>query len=93
MMATTTISVRTDENIKKEAQALFANLGLDLSGAINVFLRAAIKSKGIPFAVIEEPDEEYRELIKRTIADRLKSIDDPNTKWVTQEEMEKKYLR
>lgn len=90
MLATTTISIRTDENIKKQAQELYASLGLDLSGAINAFLHASIKARGIPFAVVEEqPDEEYRALILKTVNERLKSMDDPDTKWITQEEMEK----
>ncbi|MCH5162455.1 MAG: type II toxin-antitoxin system RelB/DinJ family antitoxin [Clostridiales bacterium] len=49
------INVRVDDKLKKEAAELFADLGLDTSTAINMFLRQAINSNGIPFAV-ERPN-------------------------------------
>ena len=49
VMAQTSISIRVDEDIKKEAEALFSKLGLTLSAATNVFYRQAIRTQGIPF--------------------------------------------
>ena len=46
-----TITVRVDENIKKEAGNIFREVGMDMSTAINVYLRQVIRSNGIPFAV------------------------------------------
>jgi len=45
----TNISIRTDEDLKKDAEAIFAKLGLTLSAATNVFYRQAVRTKGIPF--------------------------------------------
>ena len=60
----TTICVRVEENVKKEASSLFSDLGLDLSTAINMFLRKAISSKGIPFEVKKEiPNQKTIEAI------------------------------
>lgn len=50
-MATTPTQVRIDTEIKKEATALFANLGLDMSGAVNLFLHQCVLHGGLPFAV------------------------------------------
>lgn len=50
-MATTPTQVRIDTDIKKEATALFANLGLDMSGAVNLFLHQCVLHGGLPFAV------------------------------------------
>lgn len=50
-MANTTISIRTESEVKAEAQEILADLGLDLSTAFNLFLRQIIKHGGIPFAV------------------------------------------
>ena len=47
----TTINVRVDENVKKQANALFEELGLDMSTALNLFLRQAISYGGIPFEI------------------------------------------
>ena len=47
----TTINVSIDEKLKEQASELFEELGLDLSTAINIFLRQAIRCGGIPFEV------------------------------------------
>ena len=50
-MATTNLNVRVDENLKKEAESLFADLGLNLSSAITIFLKSAVDYRGIPFEI------------------------------------------
>jgi DNA-damage-inducible protein J len=49
-----TITVRVDDNIKKEAGNVFQSVGLDMSTAINIYLRQVILHKGIPFPVTAE---------------------------------------
>ena len=43
MSDTATISFRTDPAIKREAKELYADMGMDLSTAINIFLRQSIR--------------------------------------------------
>ncbi len=50
-MATTNLNVRIDEDLKKRAEKLFAELGLNMSSAITVFLRASVDYNGIPFEI------------------------------------------
>ena len=62
-MATTNLStnlnVRTDKQVKKQAEEIYANLGLNMSTAINMFLRASIRESGIPFDLkLDIPNEE-----------------------------------
>ena len=53
----TTLNVRVDESLKKQASELFADLGLDMSTAVNMFLRQAVMKDGLPFDVVREvPD-------------------------------------
>jgi len=47
----TTINVRVEEKVKKQASELFEELGLDMSTALNLFLRQAISYGGIPFEI------------------------------------------
>ena len=54
----TNITVRIDDEVKKEAEALFENLGLSMSGAINVFFRQAIREQAIPFSIRAKTSEE-----------------------------------
>lgn len=46
---TTTFTFRLDETVKQEAETLFAELGLNMSTALNAFLKTAIREQGIPF--------------------------------------------
>ena len=57
-MATTNINVRVDSALKQEAEALFNDLGLTMSSAINMFLRSAVIHDGIPFEVKRQPPNE-----------------------------------
>ncbi|MCI1902292.1 MAG: type II toxin-antitoxin system RelB/DinJ family antitoxin [Bifidobacteriaceae bacterium] len=50
-MSKALISVRTDAELKERSQKLFADLGLDLSTAVNMFLRQSLVDDGIPFRV------------------------------------------
>ena len=49
-----TVNIRVDDDIKAQAQELFASLGMDMSTAMNIFLRQAISFGGIPF-IIRQP--------------------------------------
>lgn len=65
----TTMTIRTNGEIKKTAGALFNDLGLDMSTAINMFLRECIRKDGIPFEVSrkEIPNRKTRRAIKNAV--------------------------
>ncbi|MCH4209706.1 type II toxin-antitoxin system RelB/DinJ family antitoxin [Bifidobacterium sp.] len=48
-MTAATIAVRTSQDVKQEAQQVFKGLGLDMSTAINMFLRQSIVEQALPF--------------------------------------------
>jgi DNA-damage-inducible protein J len=50
-MASTNINIRTDSELKTKAQAVLADLGLDMSTAINVFLNQVVYEQAIPFEI------------------------------------------
>lgn len=50
-MTTANINVRVDANLKKEADSLFNDLGLNMSSAITMFLKSAVRCDGIPFEI------------------------------------------
>ncbi|MBS4937581.1 MAG: type II toxin-antitoxin system RelB/DinJ family antitoxin [Lachnospiraceae bacterium] len=59
MATTTNFSVRMDSDIKKECEALYGELGINLTTAINVFLRQSLRAGGFPFDVrLEQPNKE-----------------------------------
>lgn len=51
MMATKNISVRVDAELKRKAEELFDDLGMNLTSAIIMFLKSAVRCDGIPFEV------------------------------------------
>ena len=55
-MATTNLNIRTV--IKEQAEEIFAELGLNMTTAVNMFLRTAVREHGIPFPLkLEIPNE------------------------------------
>ena len=48
-MTTTNLNIRTDKEIKETAEKIYSSLGLNMTTAINMFLRACIRERGIPF--------------------------------------------
>ncbi len=48
-MATTNLNIRTDKEVKEQADHIFSELGLNMTTAINVFLRTTIRENGLPF--------------------------------------------
>ena len=78
--STTNISIRMDSDLKAQADALFGELGMDLSTAFNIFVRQALREGRIPFNIsLNQPNKE-------TIAAMLEAeriAKDPNVKHYT----------
>ena len=51
-MATTNLNIRTDKEVKDKAEEIFSELGLNMTTAVNIFLRTAIREHGIPFGIV-----------------------------------------
>lgn len=79
-MATTNVSIRMDTELKAQADELFAELGINLSTAFNIFVRQSLREGGIPFEIrTDRPNKE-------TIAAMLEAENiakDPNVKGYT----------
>ena len=58
-MATTNLNIRTDKEVKEAAEKIYYSLGLNMTTAINMFLRASIRESGIPFELkLNVPSDE-----------------------------------
>jgi len=49
--AVSQIAVKVDDELKKEATAIFNELGLDMSTAVKLFLKQSVLTRSIPFEV------------------------------------------
>lgn len=45
----TNLNIRTDRDVKQAAEEIFEKLGLNMTTAVNIFLRQSIRENGIPF--------------------------------------------
>lgn len=64
-MTNTSMNIRMDRKIKKQAQHLFAEFGLDMTTAVNMFLRQAIRERRIPFELrLSNPNAETIEAME-----------------------------
>ena len=57
--STTNINIQMDSDLKAQADALFGELGMDLSTAFNIFVRQALREGRIPFNIsLNQPNKE-----------------------------------
>jgi len=78
-MAETRLNVRVDNTTKKQAEAVFAALGMNMSTGINIFLAQVARSRAIPFALELSGDpveRRMREAVNTEIY-AVKSSDSP----------------
>ena len=62
------IAVRVDDDLKKEATAIFNELGLDMSTAVKLFLKQSVLTKSIPFKLaLDEYSKDEVEQAKKDI--------------------------
>ena len=77
MATTTNFSVRMNTDLKKQCEALYGELGINLTTAINVFLRQSLRVGGFPFDLrLDRPNKET--IAAMMEADRLAR--DPSVK-------------
>lgn len=76
-MANVNVTVRMDEDMKKQADELFSDLGLTLSAAVTIFVKQSLREQGIPFALT-------RDILNRKTREAIKEVEllkkDPNKK-------------
>ena len=80
-MSKTSMSIRLDSEIKEQAQQVFSNLGMDMTTAINIFLRQAIQYQGLPFDVRLDENRKLLEVLtdldkNRNMSQSFESISD-----------------
>ncbi len=58
-----TINIRIDDNVKKESEKIFDELGLGMTAALTIFLKTVVRTKSIPFS-LEIPNDETLKAFK-----------------------------
>ncbi|MCI7130511.1 MAG: type II toxin-antitoxin system RelB/DinJ family antitoxin [Lachnospiraceae bacterium] len=76
-MATVPTQIRIDESLKKQATELFSQLGMDMSGAMNIFLKQCVMRGGLPFEVVVP---QYKPEVLEAMEEAKRISKDPSTK-------------
>lgn len=75
-MATSTLQIRIESGLRKDAERLFTNAGLDMSSAIRLFLRQSVIRRRLPFEVMSEPvDPFFSEANQRVLGESIRSLE------------------
>lgn len=86
-MASTNLNIRTDKAVKDQAEAIFNELGLNMTTAVNMFLKTVIRQNGITLDLrLDVPNEttaaaieEGRKLMNDPSAPRYSGMDELKT--------------
>ena len=87
-MGQTTLNVRIDEDIKREFDAFCVRAGLNTSVAVNMFARAVLRERKIPFEITDETDPFYSESNIRALRKSIKQAENGEIVVKTMEELE-----
>ena len=80
-MPKTSMSIRLDSEVKEQAQQVFNHLGMDMTTAINIFLRQAIQYQGLPFDVRIDENQKLLQVVmdvdqNRNMSQSFESVSD-----------------
>ena len=67
-MAQTAMTVRVDNNIKRQFDALCEQFGMSVNAAVNVFINAVVRTRSIPFMISAEEDQTRKRLLEALYA-------------------------
>ena len=90
IIASARISVNIDGEVKQNAQKILSEIGMDLTTAIDLLLRTIVREERIPFTL--QTERSFREnaqieYIKAELEKAKIEAADPNTKWLTHDEV------
>ncbi len=77
MATVTNLNIRTEKAVKEAAESIFAELGLNMTTAVNIFLKQTIRENGIPFSLkLNTPNE----ITMAAVAEGRRIAADPDIK-------------
>lgn len=68
-----TTTMRIDDDLKRESEIVFQDIGLNMTSAVTLFLRQVVKQRGIPFPLMSNPPpmrNDYIEVSRRNLLER-----------------------
>ena len=85
-LATKTITVRVEEDTKRQAEAILEDIGLTVTGLINACLKAVVREKRVPFQLVSS-EYEFQQMVRAKLEESETVAGDPSAKRYTHEEI------
>lgn len=73
-MAQTSINIRIDEDLKKQAEFLFSEFGMNMTTAFTIFIKAVVREQKIPFEISMPKDPFFNEYNQNRIRKAITDI-------------------
>jgi addiction module RelB/DinJ family antitoxin len=91
-MATTTFSIRLDEEVKQQLDAFCRKIGISTNAIFSLFANKVVMEKRIPFEIADtEAQVKHHQWIYEQLGERERAAGDPQTKWLTEDEVMKPF--
>ena len=90
MAKTSSFQMRINPTVKKCVEDIYADCGMTLTDAINIFIQQSINVKGLPFLVTQSSKEALREQAVALLMAELKKGENSvhsDEDWISEEEM------
>jgi len=75
MAKETVLSVRIDEDSKRDFDNFCSNVGLNASVTINMFIKTVLRKRRIPFEITDETDPFYSESNMKALLQSIAQLD------------------
>ena len=75
-MSTANLSIRVDAKLKKDVESCLEDMGMNMSTAINIYLKQIVKQRAIPFRVTASPKVNQETI--EAIAEGARLANDPS---------------
>ena len=87
MAEMTNLNIRIDKDLKDRAEAFFADMGLNMTTAFNIFVRQSLKQGKIPFEIVSAPDPFYSADNMRVLEQSARELREGKTVTKTMDEL------
>lgn len=75
MANTINVNIRVDEDLKRQTELLLTEMGLNMTTAINMFLRQVLRTGGIPFEVTARKDDFYNPVNQQVLRESINRLE------------------
>ena len=91
-MPSTTFSIRMDADIKKQLDDFCSKMGISTNAAFNLFANTVVREKRIPFEIADNETLHHQWILEQ-IGQAQKEAKDPNTRFLTMDEVFSKFRK